>query len=1051
MIDEIVDINTTDETDSNTTITPKLSITTLYNKEPNPNEEILISIISDSDIGDVDWSVLSQPASSTIAFNSVDNKSATFTATEMGNYDINAYLTDKNITKISSFTLSPSFPVDISEIKDADPTADIDSVSGVVNNKAWVNSATLSEAQIKAIITNYGASISIEGYDPIDGVLLNYDESDTAALEILEELKFEKEIDSISPMVYVGKYADKDFFTPEDGSLFSDEGENWHLEKVHGINAVDAWDITRGSDKIIIGILDSGFYYNHEDIMGRFSTLLYSGFAEHGTGVAGTIGATSDNQIGMSGINHLSPIAAGLYYKPSYLSLMQQKNIYGDKAVKVINNSYGAMGNNSGSMKKGIYFTRTYRSIAQQNPHILHIWAAGNDGADANTQNGALHLSSEGAMNKIDNIMVVAAMGSDDSLHYYSDYGQTVDIAAPSEFLSLKNVTDTTSNYYSSDGTTEYGAAGSGGFNGTSAAAPVVTGVASLIYSINPNFSAAQVKDILIKSSTSNVIKRHTSVSSSETTPLAYPIPIVNAASAVQMAYDITNNKKVDASYTLPDPFTPTAEILFTSIDENATIIGTDWILHSSSDGGNTWTYFADGTESGDIATVALSESINNYKIVTTLTLKDTNNIQSSADKELLFNYSKITLTAKDTVSLKVLSGVTVSIDAINKTEISSTGSTDSNGQLFIYLTKDNYKVYGQLNDYEDGANKIYVNDFNAQHISLNMTPSSVGSVGSLNGIVTNLDGSVLEGVSVRISGGVQTNGFFASATTDTSGHYIISNIAKNDLDGNPITSFILEASKDNYLSSSRENIIVLKGKERTENFSLIDGSIEYTTLFFDDMESSNAEWIADGQWNRVDLSSNDIVNTLVDTGYTSLAPDEDALSAHLPLAFSGDFSWWYGSADTGTFIGTQLSGDLALSGGTSTDKNSADLISPEIDMSSATSPKLKFRTWWEIESFQPNADGFDRMIILISKDGGTTYTELEKLNPYLDPSDTDREHKPFSSGGFNRFPMWVLQEINLSEYTGETIQIKFNFSTMDARYNGFRGWIIDDIEVVDY
>jgi len=89
-------------------------------------------------------------------------------------------------------------------------------------------------------------------------------------------------------------------------------------------------------------------------------------------------------------------------------------------------------------------------------------------------------------------------------------------------------------------------------------------------------------------------------------------------------------------------------------------------------------------------------------------------------------------------------------------------------------------------------------------------------------------------------------------------------------------------------------------------------------------------------------------------------------------------------------------------------------------------------------------------MEILVSTNGGSSYTSVRKLNPFIDPNDLDRAHKPFSSGGFNRAPVWVLEEIDLSNYAGQIVKIKFDFKTHDELYNGFRGWILDDVEVID-
>ncbi|MGM0526743.1 MAG: S8 family serine peptidase, partial [Pseudomonadota bacterium] len=240
-------------------------------------------------------------------------------------------------------------------------------------------------------------------------------------------------------------------------------------------------------------------------------------------------------------------------------------------------------------------------------------------------------------------------------------------------------------------------------------------------------------------------------------------------------------------------------------------------------------------------------------------------------------------------------------------------------------------------------------------------------------------------------------------------------------------------------------------GKERTENFSLeaIPAPEPGDVYFSDDAESDAAEWTVTGMWNRYDFANKDPVNTLVDGGFVTLAPDEEGPQAALPEAF-GDFAWWYGEEETGTFIGEQSAGDSELSGGRSVSANSGSLTSPVIDLTMSTTPALKFETWWEIESVNPNENGYDLMEIMISVDGGDTFEVVRKLNPYVDPNDSDRAPKPFSSAGFNRKPVWVSELMDLSQYAGESIVLRFNFRTNDSLYNGFRGWIMDDIMVYE-
>jgi subtilisin family serine protease len=73
------------------------------------------------------------------------------------------------------------------------------------------------------------------------------------------------------------------------------------------INAPDAWDITVGNPNVIVAILDEGVQYNHPDLqaniwpgIGPDGTGLTIG--DHGTHVGGTVGAVSNNGIGVAAL-----------------------------------------------------------------------------------------------------------------------------------------------------------------------------------------------------------------------------------------------------------------------------------------------------------------------------------------------------------------------------------------------------------------------------------------------------------------------------------------------------------------------------------------------------------------------------------------------------------------------------------------------------------------------------------------------------------------------------------------------------------------------------
>ncbi len=1027
---------------------------------PTLNGVLAISLDTSADIGPVTWSVVSEPSGSSLQLTPAsDGKSVTMTPTVDGEYQIKVLSLDNATVQLTTFNVDKQFTFNKLKVDGYDSTKTIEDVIGTILNQAWVYSTYLTESAIRVIVADY-PSLTIIDYDDIQGLLVEFDETSITALEALASLELETGIDSVDYRVHEGDNVPRGSLIPADGSAFDDGGDNWHLER---IGITDAWDYTTGSDEFFIGICDAGFDGGHEDLAGRFTEILTSIQDTHGTAVAGTIGAISDNQLGISGINWITQMVANRWGYSNLKQVMKKEK--DGKKVLLVSNSWGngyipeAFDPTDDSMtkkrlKKSVNRTRSYRKLALKKKFRdrLYLWAAGNGvgngastsgyyGVDAIYDNGALQLNKKKELEKLDNILVVAALAPKDIfgknvLFYYSCYGETVDIAAPSHFKTPKEGTNVYNN----------------SFGGTSAATPVVSGVASLIYSLYPGFTPAEVKAILIDSATETVKNRYILPNDlNYENALLHPIPILNASAALDLAQQKIN-KKLKVSHSFPDPFTAQARISLSSYDSNYHAAGAQWTIESASQMGGPWQTIDSATSGTDTFEVPVSPSELYHRLILNATLvHNTNSSQMSASAYYYLTCSDVVVAVKDNVSLAPLQGVELLIEKmfLIGIPIPVVDTTAADGAKRLYLPPGNYKIRGQLSGYQQGVVSATVTAGESLVINLPLTPNSAASTGSVSGYAYDSSAQSVAGVLIRISGGSQTNGFFASATTDKDGYYQLTNISKIDSIGSPINSFTLSATAPGFTESVKENVIILSGKDRTENFFLTEG-IPTTTVYSESFENGDGGWVGAGFWQRRDFSTQTLVNTLVDAGYTSLAPDEAGPQALLPNAYDGSFAWWYGQADTGTFIGVQYPGDTLLSGGTSQGSSYfGTLTSPDISLSGASSPILRLYTWWEIESVNPNADGYDLMDIKLSTDG-VNFTPLKRLNPFVDPNDTDRDHKPFSSSGFNREPIWVFEEIDLSAYAGQTIRLRFEFDTVDELYNGFRGWLVDNISIID-
>ncbi len=1057
----------------NVTATP-VAVTNLppvFDGVPEVGKQLTLTLNAQDPIGDASWSIISQPGGSDITLStSSDQKTLTFTPTVAGDYQLLVESSTTSSSQAINFAVAaatPSFNSDqINALSGSSTTA-----LGTIQNQVWVSSTSLTEAQITALVSDM-TGFTIIDFDESAGLLIEFDATNTSIPELLAQLEMTAGIDSVEPRIFEGLGTGKDeAITPNDGSAFDDLGDNWHLEQ---LKLTDAWEFTTGNSAVLVGVSDGGFDSRHDELGGRVLLQYTDDLSAHGNAIAATIGGNTNNGVGISAINWVSPLVLADNQLSSVAALLNVNNL------KVVNGGWAIPGYIDESFsifsassvmaryEQTLTLTRPYRQLAKTHPQQLLVWSAGNGvnngssnvtgvyGVDGRLHSPALHYDDNGFFNPMDNVIFVGAMTSDSRLKHYSNYGKAVDIVAPSGYKAAA----LEGGYFSANSYGSNEASGTG-FDGTSSAAAAVSGVASLIYSLYPSFTGQEVKEILINSASETVSERYIGPGDAGTDnanikALPRAIPVLDAAAALTMAKSIVDSKVAVADYTLPNPLTAQARIQFKSLDADSTVTAINWSLQSSANGVNGWTTVTAMNVNGDLAEPTLDTSRPYHRLTATVTLTNTaDSSTSQASKTYDFSYSTIKATLKDTVTLAALSGVTITPEGLNGQTFTSTATSNANGEITLYVNQGAYKLLSTLTDYQDGAISFTADgetdqSFDFYMASADLVPTDgVGGVSSLSGYIFDLNGDPVAEAVVRISGGASTNGFFASVITGSDGRFGFSNISRKDASGNAIQSFTVQATAENFFSSTKEGFVLLSGKDHTEVIPLVDQSQFGETLFADDFESGINDWLADGFWHQETLDGS-IANTLVDGGFTSLAPDEAGPQALLPFATSGDMAWWYGQADTGSFIGTQSANDSQQSGGRSEEDNSGQLSTPSIDLTNAISPVLLFNTWWEVESVNPNASGFDILEILISTNDGSTYTSIKRLNPFVDPNDSDRNHKPFSSGGFFRKPVWVIEEMDLSDYVGKTIRIQFKFDTRDALYNGFRGWIIDDLRVID-
>ncbi|MDR2355253.1 MAG: S8 family serine peptidase [Clostridiales Family XIII bacterium] len=267
----------------------------------------------------------------------------------------------------------------------------------------------------------------------------------------------------------------------------------WHLDSIDVAGAWSHLSLYSGNTPVRVAVIDDNVYMNHADLDdnvnrdlardfsdGTAKTPLSSYYGEHGTHVAGIIGAESNNGlygVGVAAgarneivelvpINVFSPSSGGA---SSYAIAKAITYAEESAKVKVINMSLGY------SAYSPDRYLQTVVSRAISNG-VTVVCAAGNDG-----RNGGPPYSYPG---DFDGVISVVNITKEGARHSSSNYGSPRDISAPGTSIYSTSTASTGSSSYA-------------GATGTSMASPVVAGVAAMMLYVNSGLSPAQVERIL--------------------------------------------------------------------------------------------------------------------------------------------------------------------------------------------------------------------------------------------------------------------------------------------------------------------------------------------------------------------------------------------------------------------------------------------------------------------------------------------------------------------------------------------------------------------------
>lgn len=339
----------------------------------------------------------------------------------------------------------------------------------------------------------------------------------------------------------------------------SPNGSNWWVE---AIDAISAWDRDDKLKHITVGVVDAGVDNGHYDLKKVVTYVSpVNNKDDHGTHVSGIIAAEDGNGKGISGLVHkcnlvtwdwkltaLQELLSGGWSTTN--QILAGTVILVESGAKVVNLSAGQTGSISGTYRSGADVDRqgsvasTYLArLISKGYDFVVVQSAGNGNAshtsvDASynglfssiNERNCVTYANVTAQDVLDRVIVVGAAERDGNNGYTqradSNAGSRVDICAPG------------TDVYS---TVPGGVSGKCAYmSGTSMAAPIVTGVAAMVWAANSALSGAEVKRIVCENTLYDV-----SDNTSSQHPLNNSYRLVNANMALEAAIGFEAEREI--------------------------------------------------------------------------------------------------------------------------------------------------------------------------------------------------------------------------------------------------------------------------------------------------------------------------------------------------------------------------------------------------------------------------------------------------------------------------------------------------------------------------
>jgi len=412
---------------------------------------------------------------------------------------------------------------------------------------------------------------------------------------------------------------------------------------------------------------------------------------------------------------------------------------------------------------------------------------------------------------------------------------------------------------------------------------------------------------------------------------------------------------------------------------------------------------------------------------------------------------------------------------------------TVTDGTYYVTVLAGNYNVSSNHSAYflQDTLYDVIVPPETTVYVCFGLAPKYLDdpdeALASISGhIRDDNDGEPIPGAQATLDGGSTTGGVIQARITDEHGHYCFYAVPTYQQDNWTVHAFHPE-----YIPEDLDDVPSEQNKSTPqvdfdltpltadalwrENFESGPSNVGTQKDWYYDSVISDS-WSGDGTttyhgqhrasdvlWRVWDPISDPAQCIFYTNGISQLPPD-DTSEGWIPDPYEGHRYMWYGeeyddtggSPHSGSFI-DEWDGNNGGGGTSSNGYNAGWAKSGPIDLTGHDELTLSLQSYWEVEAVDPSIQ-YDAMDILISTDD-VHWDRLDRLNPLAEPvPDSGNWSKAYTSAGFDQAAVWSPSVIDISSYGGNAeVWIRLDFDTRDPLYNGFRGWIVDDMVIWPY